>query len=126
MVLNVPPSTKPDLLHKKYLELAEQHHPDKCTRRERDLHDMHLGERALVSSCKVCAATEQFAGITAAYTVLKDKTRRCKYDALLKLTTKQCTVCKGAGLVEKTVRFTSKQTFLCINCNGTGQQHQGE
>lgn len=96
-ILGVPPASTQEELHVAYKKLALQYHPDKG------------------------GDTDKFAGITAAYTVLKDPKRRKQYDAQLRLLGKPCPACDGRGVRYVFRSMSPVKTVTCAVCKGTGQ-----
>jgi molecular chaperone DnaJ len=96
-ILGVPPGATAEQIRKRFLELAQQLHPD-------------------VSTTGAAAFTE----ISASYSVLKNPKQRAEYDAVLKLTRPVCSKCEGAGRIQFTKGFTSREFKTCPKCDGQG------
>lgn len=95
--LGVAPGAAAESIRAAYLELAIKLHPDKP---EGDAY--------------------RFAGITAAYAVLKDPARRRLYDLELALYPDKCKGCNGTGLRLKSQGFSRRYSYACPTCEGTG------
>lgn len=95
-LLGVPPGAAVDVIHRAYLALAVQHHPDKG------------------------GDAERFKTIALAYGVLKNAELRKRYDAALRLERRACKECDGRGLLRRSASFTTVREVTCHACTGGG------
>lgn len=123
-VLGVAPCITQGELRKRFLELAEEIHPDKATRAQQDEHDKYC-KNTTHELCIVCQRIVKFSQYTGAYSILKNEKQRRLYDGQLKLAGTQCKTCKGAGTIDhvgfKAVKKRTN-TKVCKDCEGTGQR----
>lgn len=100
MVLEMPPGSSTAALHDRYLSMCKAIHPDLPGNED---------------GTKMRELTE-------AWGVLKDESRRKKYDARLLFEGQNCSACSGKGTKERTLKFNRKELRTCETCNGTGQR----
>ena len=108
-VLGVPPAASPQRVRGAYMLLAKLYHPD------------------MLGAHSDCAdPVGRFAAITGSYAVLKNETKRKKFDAECKLLKKilVCSTCAGTGrrMLQKGFGYT--ESVECKSCGGTGRNEQ--
>jgi DnaJ-class molecular chaperone len=101
-VLGLPPASPAALIKARYLQLAQQWHPD-------------IGSNS---------DAEKFKELTAAYTIIGNEQRRVLYDRQLKLLGNQCPSCGGRGLTAQRGFKAVASGTTCEGCAGTGQATQ--
>ena len=108
-VLGVPPAASPAAIRERYMALAKLYHPDV------------LGAR---SDC--VDPVGRFAAITGSYAMLKNETKRKKFDAECKLLKKFsiCDICTGTGWQTIQKGFGYTESVECKSCGGTGRNEQ--
>ena len=94
--LGAAPGWDPDRLHRRYLDLAWELHPDRG------------GDPAAM------------AALTAAWSVLRDRARRAAHDEKLKLKGLLCPSCGGAGERAVVRGFRPAGAEACPACGGRG------
>jgi DnaJ-class molecular chaperone len=99
--LDVRPASTAAEIRAAFLALADKHHPDKPG-----------------------GDGDKFAGIAAAYSVLKDEFARRAYDATLRLLDTPCKPCNGKGMVWFSLGFTGGHYEDCKSCGGSGRSKE--
>lgn len=102
-VLGIPPSSTTEEIHKAYLALAKQHHPD----------------------TNGAIHAERFKQIAFSYSILKDKAARAKFDGECRLLLSPCLACKGSGVRLAQQGFGSSVKRSCKSCQGSGRAAKG-
>lgn len=96
--LGVPPSARPEELHRAWKRLSVANHPDRSDG----------------------GNVESYNRAQEAWQILEFADKRKEYDALMYLRHGKCGKCKGAGTIQKSITFTSTKTVECVTCKGSG------